>query len=40
MRIQKVYLETTIFNYYFDEGKNAQPATVDFFEAIGSGLFE
>ena len=40
MRIQKVYLETTIFNYYFDKEKNAQPATVDLFEAIGSGQFE
>ena len=37
---QKVYLETTMFNYYFDESKNAQPATVAFFEAIGSGQFE
>ena len=40
MRKQKVYLETTIFNYYFDETKNAQPVTVAFFEAIGSGQFE
>jgi len=40
MRIQKIYLETTVFNYYFDKGKNAQPVTVDFFEAIGSGQFE
>ncbi|MDR0321330.1 MAG: PIN domain-containing protein [Treponema sp.] len=36
----KVYLETTIFNYYFDKTKNAQPATVAFFEAIDSGQFE
>ena len=40
MHKQKVYLETTIFNYYFDETKNAQPITVAFFEAIGSGQFE
>ena len=40
MRKQKVYLETTIFNYYFDTTKNAQPVTVAFFEAIGSGQFE
>jgi predicted nucleic acid-binding protein len=40
MRKQKVYLETTMFNYYFDKTKNAQPATVAFFEAIGSGQFE
>ena len=33
MRKQKVYLETTMFNYYFDQTKNAQPSTVAFFEA-------
>ncbi|MCL1814703.1 MAG: PIN domain-containing protein [Treponema sp.] len=37
---QKVYLETTMFNYYFDKTKNAQPVTVAFFEAIGAGQFE
>ena len=40
MHKQKVYLETTMFNYYFDRTKNSQPATVAFFEAIGSGKFE
>jgi len=40
MRRQKVYLETTVFNYYFDETRNAQPATVSFFEAVGFGQFE
>jgi len=40
MRKQKVYLETTMFNYYFDKTRNAQPSTVAFFEAIGSGQFE
>lgn len=40
MRKQKVYLETTIFNYYFDKTKNAQPVTVAFFEAVGSGQFD
>ena len=40
MHKQKVYLETTMFNYYFDKTKNAQPAAVAFFEAIGSGQFE
>ena len=29
-----------MFNYYFDKTKNAQPSTVAFFEAIGSGEFE
>ena len=40
MRKQKVYLETTVFNYYFDETRNAQPATVSFFKTIESGQFE
>jgi len=40
VRKQKVYLETTMFNYYFDKTKNAQPAAVALFEAIGSGQFE
>jgi len=40
VRKQKVYLETTMFNYYFDRTRNAQPATVAFFEAIGAGEFE
>ena len=40
MRKQKVYLETTMFNYYFDKTKNAQPSTFAFFEAVGSGQFE
>ena len=30
VRIQKVYLETTMFNYYFDKTRNAQPSTVAF----------
>jgi len=40
MQTQKVYLETTLFNYYFDTSKNAQPGTVAFFEAVGAGQFE
>ena len=40
MRKQKVYLETTMFNYYFDKTKNAQPATIALFDAVGSGQFE
>ena len=40
MRKQKVYLETTMFNYYFDEKKNAQQPTITFFEAIGTGQFD
>jgi hypothetical protein len=29
-----------MFNYYFDKTRNAQPATVAFFDAIGSGQFD
>ena len=40
MRKKRVYLETTVFNYYFDSTKNAQSVTIAFFEAIGSGQFD
>jgi len=36
----KVYLETTMFNYYFDTDRDAHHATVALFEAIGRGEFE
>jgi hypothetical protein len=29
----KAYLETTMFNYYFDVERGMHPATVAFFEA-------
>jgi predicted nucleic acid-binding protein len=35
----KVYLETTMFNYYFDTERGMHPATVAFFEAIGRGEY-
>jgi predicted nucleic acid-binding protein len=37
---QKVYLETTMFNYYFDSTREGHPATVELFYAIGSGEYE
>jgi predicted nucleic acid-binding protein len=37
---QKVYLETTMFNYYFDETKEDRPITIAFFKAIEEGQFE
>ena len=40
MRIQKIYLETTLFNYYFDEDRDAHPDTVTLFEECASGRFE
>ena len=40
MRKQRVYLETTMFNYYIDQTKDAHPATLAFFEALGRGEFD
>ena len=36
----KLYLETTIFNYYFDTERDGHADTVRLFEAIGGGEFE
>ena len=40
MRTQKVYLETTLFNYYFDEDRDAHADTVTLFDECASGKFE
>ena len=40
MKIRKIYLETTMFNYYFDEDRDAHPDTVTLFEECLSGKFE
>jgi len=40
MRVQKIYLETTLFNYYFDEDRDAHADTVTLFEECASGKFE
>jgi predicted nucleic acid-binding protein len=40
MRKQRVYLETTMFNYYLDEARDAHPATLVLFEALGRGEFD
>jgi predicted nucleic acid-binding protein len=40
MNNPKVYIETTMFNYYFDKDRDAHSATVAFFEAIGAGNYE
>ncbi|MCL2766056.1 MAG: hypothetical protein FWD21_00045 [Peptococcaceae bacterium] len=40
MRKLKAYLETTLFNYYFDEDRDAHADTVSFFEECASGKFE
>ena len=39
MRKQKVYLETTMFNYYFNEDRDAHADTVTLFEECLSGKF-
>ncbi len=39
MRIPKIYLETTLFNYYFDEDRDAHADTVQLFEDIAAGRY-
>lgn len=36
----KLYLETTAFNYFFDENRDGHEATVLLFEAIRTGVHE
>jgi predicted nucleic acid-binding protein len=36
----RLYLETTVFNYYFDEARDGHEDTVRLFEAIGDGEYE
>jgi len=40
MRKLKVYLETTLFNFYFDEDRDAHADTVTLFEECAAGKFE
>ena len=40
MRKPKIYLETTIFNYYFDADRDAHADTVKLFKEIKSGKYE
>ena len=40
MRKLKVYLETTLFNYYFDEDRDAHTDTVVLFKEIANGKYE
>jgi len=35
----KIYLETTLFNYYFDTDRDAHAATVRLFEQIAAGKY-
>lgn len=36
----KIYLETTMFNYYFDTDRDAHADTVTLFEECAAGMFE
>ena len=40
MKAQKVYLETTLFNYYFDVDRDAYTYTICLFDEIREGLYE
>ena len=40
MRTQKVYLETTLFNFYIDKDRDAHADTVKLFEEIAAGKYE
>lgn len=40
MKIPKIYLETTMFNYYFDTDREAHKDTVKLFEEIKKGTYE
>jgi len=40
MRKPKIYLETTMFNHYFDTDREAHAATVKLFEEVQSGKYE
>jgi len=40
MRTQKIYLETTMFNFYIDEDRDAHAATVRLFREIQIGKFD
>ncbi|MCL2061843.1 MAG: hypothetical protein FWH03_04370 [Firmicutes bacterium] len=40
MRIPKIYLETTLFNYYFDKNRDAHADTKKLFDEIKHGKYE
>ncbi|MCL1856349.1 MAG: hypothetical protein FWF84_01715 [Kiritimatiellaeota bacterium] len=40
MRKQRIYLETTLFNYYFDTDRDAHADTVTLFKEIAAGKYE
>jgi predicted nucleic acid-binding protein len=40
MKKPKIYLETTLFNYYFDKDRDAHADTVQLFKEIAAGKYE
>lgn len=40
MKKQKIYLETTLFNFYFDDDREAHADTVKLFKEIADGKYE
>lgn len=40
MRIPKIYLETTLFNFYFDNDRDAHSDTVKLFGEVAAGKYE
>ena len=40
MKKLRVYLETTMFNYYFDNARDGHLETVRLFESIGAGILD
>jgi predicted nucleic acid-binding protein len=40
MRKPKIYLETTMFNYYFDTDRDGHPDTIKLFQEIKAGKYE
>jgi len=40
MRMPKVYLETTLFNFYVDEDRDAHADTVKLFKEIAEGKYK
>ena len=40
MRKPKIYLETTLFNYYFDTDRDAHADTVKLFKDVADGKYE
>ena len=40
LKIPRIYLETTLFNYYFDEDRDAHADTVTLFKECAAGNFE